>query len=150
MKGSVETELVRRALQREENCLWRDRRDISQNKYLTEARITPSTTVPTPCLGAPADTKAERWCADAMEYLRQGDYERAAEAYRQVLTVDGSNLSAMNNLAIIYEKRPEWYPQAVETWQRVIKLSDQLADERHGARARKHLETLTKLIPPGC
>jgi tetratricopeptide (TPR) repeat protein len=82
---------------------------------------------------------------DAVEYLRQGDYPKAIDAYQRALQFEPENLTALNNLGIIYEKRPQWYPQARQIWEKVLDLSRRHGDDQHAARAQKHLQSLAKL-----
>lgn len=83
-------------------------------------------------------------CKQALELMRQGLYEKAAQKYEEALVIDPDYLPALNNLAIVYEKKPTWYPKAVEQWQRVLKVSESKGDQKHAKRAMKHLETLEK------
>lgn len=84
----------------------------------------------------------EELCRKAVDALRQGNYEDSIRYYRQALDMDGDYLPARNNLAIVYEKRPEWRQNAVEQWEIVLRLSDKCGDTKHKQRAEKHLQTL--------
>jgi tetratricopeptide (TPR) repeat protein len=84
----------------------------------------------------------EEQCRVAVEAMRQGDYEKSIEAYKNALALDSDYLPALNNLAIVYEKQPVWRPLAVEAWNRVMDLSRQRKDEKHMNRAQRHLEEL--------
>ncbi|GAB4318165.1 MAG: hypothetical protein Kow0059_11470 [Candidatus Sumerlaeia bacterium] len=84
-------------------------------------------------------------CKQALELMRQGLYEKAARKYEEALAIDPDYLPALNNLAIVYEKKPSWYPKAREQWQRVLEISESHGDQKHAKRARKHLENLDKL-----
>lgn len=86
--------------------------------------------------------KLESLCRQAVDLMRQGDYERAAEAYRAALAINPDYLPALNNLAIVCEKRPDWHPQAIMHWQRVLDLSTRSGDAKHIERAQKHLAML--------
>ena len=66
------------------------------------------------------------------------------ETYLKVLEIDPDDISALNNLGVVYEKRPEWRDKAVETWKRVQELSETRQDEKHADRARRHLKSLTR------
>ena len=90
--------------------------------------------------------KVHQFSTDALEYVRQADYERAIECYEQALEIDAENLSVLNNLGIVCEKKPQWYGRAVEIWKRVQQVSENSGDEKHATRARKHLESLGKLM----
>jgi len=78
----------------------------------------------------------------ADEAMRQADYAKAAEHYGNVVKMDPKNLSANNNLAVVYEKRPEWRDKAIAQWERVLALSRRLSDVDHFERAQKHLSQL--------
>ena len=81
-------------------------------------------------------------CRNAAEALRRGNYEESIRFYREAVELDDEYLPARNNLAIVYEKRPEWRQKAVEQWEMVMRLSDQLGDMKHRERAEKHLQAL--------
>lgn len=149
----VEAEAIRKTLQRPENLLWRDSPDESQSRYNTEAYFTPYTeeNTPTPVGGSSSGSGAggdsrSREIAElsrrAVEYLRFGDYPSVIETYRKVLEIDPDDISALNNLGVVYEKRPEWRERAVETWERVRELSEVRQDAKHADRARRHLKAL--------
>jgi anti-anti-sigma factor len=78
----------------------------------------------------------------ADEAMRQADYVKAAEHYGNVVKIDDRNLSACNNLAVVYEKRPEWREKAIAQWERVLALSRKMNDVDHFERAQKHLRQL--------
>lgn len=84
-------------------------------------------------------------CKQALELMRQGLYEKAARKYEEALAINAQYLPALNNLAIVYEKKPTWYPKAREQWQRVLEVSESQGDQKHAKRAQKHLENLDKL-----
>jgi anti-anti-sigma factor len=84
----------------------------------------------------------EEQCRSAVEALRQGDYERSIECYKAALEIDPNYLPALNNLAIVYEKQPNWLPLAVETWNRVLEASRSSNDTKHADRAQRHLTDL--------
>lgn len=84
----------------------------------------------------------EELCRSAVEALRQGDYEKSVRFYRQALEIDSDYLPARNNLAIVYEKRPEWREDAIEQWEIVLRLSEQIGDTKHKERAEKHIRVL--------
>jgi tetratricopeptide (TPR) repeat protein len=89
--------------------------------------------------------KVEQWCRDAVEYMRQGDYDRAAECYLKAVEQDPEYLPAHNNLAIVYEKKPAWHQKAIEQWEKVQNLSQKHGDQKHLERATKHLSNLRRL-----
>lgn len=95
----------------------------------------------------PADSDKERieqLCRAAMEHMRKADYESAAGAYREALSINPDYLPAHNNLAIVYEKRAEWRDKAIEQWNRVLEISQRNTDQKHIARAEKHLAMLQR------
>ena len=87
----------------------------------------------------------DQWCRTALELMRQGDYEKAAAEYQKVLELDPEYLPALNNLAILYEKKPSWYTKATEQWEKVLHVSQKLGDKKHIARAEKHLSSLREI-----
>lgn len=142
-----EAESIRKAIERPENLLWRDSPDESQSKFNTEAYFTPYTEDQvTPGGSGPTESDRGREIAElsrrAVEYLRFGDYPKVIETYQKVLELDADDISALNNLGVVYEKRPEWRQKAVETWQRVQELSEHRSDFKHADRARRHLKSL--------
>lgn len=149
----VEADAIRGALMRQTFCLWRDRKDTHQSEYNTQADFTHMsrsqwTQVVGEGQGESSDgsSRKNELCTEAVTAIRQGEYERAIDIYRQMLAIDADNLSALNNLAVIYEKKATWYSQACECWSRVLAISEQRGDERHAIRARTHLESLGKIM----
>lgn len=90
--------------------------------------------------------RGSQLCMDAVEYLRQGNLVQAMNAYQRARQLEPDNISILNNLGVICEKKPEWYEQGREVWERVLELSRRNQDEKHIARAQRHLEMLAKLI----
>lgn len=86
--------------------------------------------------------QVEEQCRSAVEALRQGDYERSIQCYKAALELDPDYLPALNNLAIVYEKQPNWHSLAVETWERVLEASRARNDSKHMDRAQRHLADL--------
>ena len=84
-------------------------------------------------------------CRQAMEKVRLGEFQRAAELYQQALALDPECLPALNNLAIVYEKKPAWTAQAIETWEKVLAVSRKLDDLTHSERADRRLRRLRAL-----
>jgi len=82
----------------------------------------------------------------AFNYMRQGSWEDSVREYRKALDIDTECLTALNNLAIVYEKRPSWIQQALETWQKVAEISKAKGDQKHIDRAQKHLASLRKMM----
>lgn len=89
--------------------------------------------------------RIDQLCKMAVDYMRQGDYESAADAYQKALQIDPNYLPAHNNLAIVYEKRPQWQAKAIEAWERVLDISRRNNDAKHIERAQKHLDNLRRL-----
>lgn len=87
----------------------------------------------------------EEHCRQAVDYMRQGNYEMSVEEYRAALAIEPDYLPALNNLAIVYEKQPSWIPQAIEQWEKVLELSRQRNDQKHQDRATRHLANLRKM-----
>ncbi len=92
--------------------------------------------------GASSRDQIERLCNSARDHLKLRDYEAAADCYQKVLEIDAEYLPALNNLGIIFEKKPEWRDRAVAQWERVRELSEQRGDQKHLERALKHLSSL--------
>ena len=92
--------------------------------------------------GKSAKEQVDENCRKAVELMRQGDYEKAVEKYEDALKIDPEYLPAYNNLAIVYEKRPAWRSKAIETWEKVLELSQAAGDQKHIDRAQKHLSNL--------
>lgn len=89
--------------------------------------------------------RIEAHCREAVEFMRQGDYDRAADCYQKAVDLDPNYLPAYNNLAIVYEKKPAWHQKAIEAWEKVYQLSSKNGDQKHMERASKHLNNLRKL-----
>lgn len=81
-------------------------------------------------------------CRQAVEFMKAGNYDGAAQAYQRVLQLNPNYVPALNNLAIVYEKRPEWHDQSIEQWKRVLEISTANNDQKHIDRAKKHLDFL--------
>jgi tetratricopeptide (TPR) repeat protein len=94
--------------------------------------------------GTPKE-RIDRYCKDAVEHMRRGDYESAVECYVESLKIQPEYLPALNNLAIVYEKKPQWQAEAIEAWQRVLAISSRNNDQKHIDRAQKHLQNLQRL-----
>jgi anti-sigma B factor antagonist len=154
IRGGPDAETIHAELIKDEYCLWRDGRDTQQSLNATEHGMQ------APGLGNVSDMaqmplresmKSEsgqrvlQLCNEAVEYLRQAEHPKAIEIYEQVLALDPENLSVLNNLGVVYEKKPEWYGKSMEIWKRLLDLSTRLKDDKHAARARKHIESLSKL-----
>lgn len=96
---------------------------------------------------APPQQKAdvEDHCRKAVEYMRQGNYEMSVQEYTAALVIDPDYLPALNNLAIVYEKQPSWNARAIQTWEQVLRISQQRDDQKHTDRAQRHLSNLRKM-----
>lgn len=86
------------------------------------------------------------YCKNAVEFMRQGYYEKAVEEYKKALQINNEYLPALNNLAIVYEKKPSWASKAIEQWEKVLEISKRENDPKHIDRANKHLENLRKMV----
>ncbi|MDX1971916.1 MAG: anti-sigma factor antagonist [Candidatus Sumerlaeia bacterium] len=84
----------------------------------------------------------DRYCKEAVVYMKQRDYDSASECYRKALQIDPNHLPALNNLAIVYEKDPKTHAKAIIQWERVLELSRASGDHKHVERAQKHLQEL--------
>src|SRR5690606_15910540 len=75
--------------------------------------------------------RVDAHCTRAFEFMRQGLYDRSIQEYKNALEIDPDYLSAHNNLAIVYEKKPSWHKQAIEQWNKVLELSTLRGDHKH-------------------
>ncbi len=91
--------------------------------------------------------RVDRLCKEAVEFMRRGDYESAADCYQKAVDLNPEYLPAHNNLAIVFEKRPHWHEKAIEQWRKVLALSENNNDQKHIDRAKKHIENLERLGP---
>ncbi len=98
--------------------------------------------VSVPPAGKSTAEQVDEYCRKAVELMRQGDYEKAIEKYLDALKLDPDYVPAYNNLAIVYEKKPSWRTKAIETWEKVLQLSQAMGDQKHIDRAQKHLSKL--------
>lgn len=89
--------------------------------------------------------KVDQHCREAVDFMRQGDYDKAAECYLQAIEIDPEYLPAHNNLAIVYEKKPAWHQKAIDQWEQVLNISQNQGDQKHIDRASKHLNNLRRL-----
>ncbi len=93
----------------------------------------------------PKKAELDRLCRSAVEHMKRGDFEKAAETYIEALDLEPTYLPANNNLAIVYEKKPHWHAKAIEQWKKVLDLSTKNNDQKHIDRAQKHLNNLEQL-----
>jgi len=105
--------------------------------------IEPALTQTPPVAGKSTKEQVDECCRKAVELMRQGDYEKAIEHYLEAIKIDPEFLPAYNNLAIVYEKRSSWRSKAIETWEKVLELSQSVGDQKHIDRAQKHLSNLS-------
>jgi anti-sigma B factor antagonist len=89
-----------------------------------------------------SEAQVTELCREAIEKVRQAEYGRAVALYEKALQLDPDCLSALNNLAIVYEKKPAWMRKAIETWDKVRELSERLGDQKHLSRAQRRLDRL--------
>lgn len=149
-----QAEVIATKMGQETNLLWADNKEASQVQYNTEAHAPRNeagnlTALPTNDASqeqSEASRKIEDLCNKAVALIKAGELEQAIEAYMRVLNLDADNMTALNNLGIVYEKRPQWYRRAHECWQRVLEISRAAEDQKHESRARKHIFALEKLI----
>jgi tetratricopeptide (TPR) repeat protein len=87
----------------------------------------------------------DKLCKDAVAHMQRGDYESAVNCYKQAITIQPDYLPAHNNLAIVYEKKPQWQANAIEQWKRVLEISSKNNDQKHIERAQKHIQNLSQL-----
>lgn len=152
IKTGSEAEVIRSEIEKPEHLVLKDNAEAGAGRTILDTALRPTQEpAPTPGSGnAKTDSRQnaqiESLSRDAVEHLRQGDYQRVIDTYLKILDIDPEDLSALNNLGVVYEKRTEWYKLAIRTWQRVLELSEQRNDEKHSARARRHLDSLSKLL----
>ncbi len=89
-----------------------------------------------------ADEVLHDLCRKASEALIRGNLDESVRLYREAIARNATYLPAHNNLAIVYEKRPEWRRLAIEEWETVLRLSGQSGDLNNKERAERHLATL--------
>ncbi|MCX8036257.1 MAG: STAS domain-containing protein [Candidatus Sumerlaeia bacterium] len=89
-----------------------------------------------------ADEVLQDLCRKASEALIRGNLDESVRLYREAIARNANYLPAHNNLAIVYEKRPEWRRLAIEEWETVLRLSSQSGDLKDKERAERHLATL--------
>ena len=92
--------------------------------------------------GLDVEEIAKSRCKEAMDKVRQGEYQAAVDLYQQALSARPDYLPALNNLAVVYEKRPAWVGKAIETWEQVRNLASQFDDQKHLERAERRLTVL--------
>ena len=142
----AEAEVIRTSLQKPELLLWREAPDQKQVGTSAEG-LRFSGSLP----GSDTENKRSARNADierlskiAIKELKLGNNSKVIDAYLQVLDIDAEDLSALNNLGVIYEKRPEWKEKAIRIWNRVLKVSQGRHDLTHSERAERHLKSLER------
>jgi anti-anti-sigma factor len=155
IKSGAEAEVIRSEIESRSNLLWRDSPDETQNLFITEvSNLTPFALQTASGAESPRPEEIERrrslqrLTRDAVEHLKHGRYEKVIEVYQRVLDVDPNDISALNNLAVVYERKPEWRDRALETWKRVVEVSESCNDLKHSERARRHLQALQQNPTP--
>ena len=139
---------IRDQLLQEHHCLWRDKDGAPSTPSSAETVFPMQPMTPPDRPLTETEAQARQLALDAAEYIRQGDYQRAISAYQNALEFDPENIAMLNNLAVIFEKRPEWYSKARMVWQNVLDLGKRRGDDKHAARAERHLCLLQKLTSP--
>ncbi len=88
--------------------------------------------------------EVEKLCQKAVECLKDRKTEAAAEYFLKAVELQPDHIAAHNNLAIIYEKNPEWQDKAIKEWEIVLKLGKEKNSQKHIERANQHLEKFKK------
>ncbi|MFH0793279.1 MAG: anti-sigma factor antagonist [bacterium] len=112
----------------------------AKSDYIPDSRFDVAT--PSSNIGPEVRVRIDDFCKSAVELMRQGDLDKAVEFYQRALEIDPAYIPALNNLAIVFEKKPVWATKAIETWERVLKISQSIGDQKHIDRAQKHLSGL--------
>ena len=142
---------VAEKIEQPKNLVFRGSRDQRQSKYNTESyfdkpkiQIINAASFET---SEKADEEEElrRLSQDAMSLLKAKDYDGVIETYHKLLDLDPLDITALNNLGIVYEKNPDWHSKAIEVWERVLDLSEERRDPKHGERAKRHLVDLRRV-----
>lgn len=131
--------------------------ELAKTSFLITGEATAAPRAASPSFQAPPSTPSpaggggsvkdqiDQLCKDAMEHMRLKDYDAAAESYKGALKLDPNYLPALNNLAIVYEKKPQTTSQAIALWEKVLAASQAKGDQKHVERAQKHLSALQNL-----
>lgn len=86
------------------------------------------------------------YCREALNYLNEGKLYKAVQNFKNALRQDPTYLPARNNLALLYEKKSEWYEQALEEWETLLTVAKQLGEDKYQERAEKHIAKLHKIL----
>lgn len=91
-----------------------------------------------------ADTAArvEEAARKASEAVQCNDLAAAARHFEEVVAIDSKNLAALTNIAVIYEKEPQWRHKALAQWEQVLTKSQEAGDTDRAQRARERIEAL--------
>lgn len=92
----------------------------------------------------PGADNIEKCCKQALELLHKGEFANSIEKYKQALKIDPDHVTALNNLAVVYEKRDIWHSDAIKTWEKILRLCAKQGDDIHVERAKKHLAKLRR------
>ncbi len=85
-------------------------------------------------------------CREALSYLNEGKLYKAVQNFKNALRHDPTYLPARNNLALLYEKKSQWYEQALEEWETLLTVARELDETKYIERAEKHIEKLRKVL----
>lgn len=79
------------------------------------------------------------------KYMKMRKWEMAIEQYERSIQQNPTYISAHNNLALVFEKRPEWYDKGIREWKIVLKMAEERRDQGYIDRALRHLRKLRQL-----
>lgn len=149
--GEKATELRDRVKQPENRLSPNDSQFGNQSNFTIDSSSAfPNIGVDGNLSAAPVDKSSqeavESYCKKAVEHMRQGDYEASIVEYKKALEIAPNYLPALNNLAIVYEKKPAWYPESIKCWQQVREISRANGDQKHEDRAERHLANLKQML----
>lgn len=85
-------------------------------------------------------------CKEALSCFNHGKLQDAIDLFKEALRIDPTYLPARNNLAMLYEKNPKWYRRALDEWEMVLTLADELNEAKYHDRAAKKIRILKKKI----
>jgi len=88
------------------------------------------------------EDEVDKLCKKAMELLKEKKLDEAINHYLQAIELQPDYISAHNNLAIIYERNPQWLEKAINEWEVVLKLGESQNSQKHIKRAIEHLKKL--------
>ncbi len=86
------------------------------------------------------------YCREALNYLNEGKLYKAIQNFKNALREDPTYLPARNNLALLYEKKQQWYEQALEEWETLLTVAKEMGEDKYQQRAQKHIEKLHKML----